>query len=308
MSLLECLQPVCQSTGKSSTGEPSIAHVIEPQEKDLGGFVVRRVLPASAQRRVGPFIFFDHMGPSRFAAGTGMDVRPHPHIGLSTLTYLFAGQIMHRDSLGYVQNIEPGAVNWMTAGRGIVHSERTPDALRASGFEMHGLQIWIALPDGCEEVEPSFTHYPASSLPMIETNRLSMKLVAGEAFGQRSPVKTHSPLFYLHAEAQPQARIPLPDGYAERALYLVSGAITVDDETFGAGRMLVLREGADPAIVAAAASTVMLLGGAALASDRTVWWNFSASSRERLEAAKADWKNGRFGRVPGETEFIPLPD
>jgi redox-sensitive bicupin YhaK (pirin superfamily) len=282
--------------------------VIEPREKDLGGFSVRRVLPASAQRRVGPFIFFDHMGPSRFAAGNGMDVRPHPHIGLSTLTYLFTGQIMHRDSLGYVQNIEPGAVNWMTAGRGIVHSERTPDALRASGFDMHGLQIWIALPDGFEEVEPSFTHHPAGSLPVIRNEHVEMTLIAGEAFGLRSPVKTWSPLFYVHVEAQRGAGLSMPSDYAERALYIVSGEVNADQQLFGPGHMLVFGEGTQPDIFASKKSTVMLLGGAPLASDRTVWWNFSASSRTRLEAAKADWKMGRFGQVPGETEFIPLPD
>jgi redox-sensitive bicupin YhaK (pirin superfamily) len=303
MSLLECSPPDCQSAGKGS-----IAQVIEPREKDLGGFVVRRVLPASERRRVGPFIFFDHMGPSRFTPGNGMDVRPHPHIGLSTLTYLFTGQIMHRDSLGYVQSIEPGAVNWMTAGKGIVHSERTPDGLRSRGFDMHGLQIWIALPDGFEEVEPSFTHHPAGSLPVIRNEDALMTLIAGEAFGQRSPVKTFGPLFYLHVEAKRGADLSLPPGYAERALYIVDGEIKVDRQVFGPGRMLVLKEGSQPDISATEKSTVMLLGGAPLASDRMVWWNFSSSSKERLESARADWKNGRFGQVPGETEFIPLPE
>lgn len=303
MSIQECSPPECRSTEGGA-----IEHVIEPHEKDLGGFVVRRLLPAGAQRRVGPFIFFDHMGPAVFAAGTGMDVRPHPHIGLSTLTYLFDGQIMHRDSLGFVQNIEPGAVNWMTAGRGIVHSERTPDALRASGFHLHGLQIWIALPDGFEEVEPSFQHHSEKSLPVIREDGIAMTLVAGEAFGQRSPVKTWSPLFYLHVEAETGGRVRVPAGYAERAIYLVSGELEVDGEIIGPNRMVVLREGSNPTLKARAASRIMLLGGAPLASDRIVWWNFSSSSRERLEQAKADWKSGSFGHVPGESEFIPLPD
>ena len=303
MSVQEFSQPTCAQADSSA-----VEQVIDSHEKDLGGFTVRRVLPAAEHRRVGPFIFFDHLGPAHFEAGTGMDVRPHPHIGLSTLTYLFEGQILHRDSLGYVQNIEPGAVNWMTAGKGIVHSERTPDELRATGFEMHGLQIWIALPDGSEEIEPSFHHHSAGSLPTIEQEGIKMNLVAGEAFGQRSPVKTHSPLFYLDVRAEAGVEIPLPDEYPERAVYLVSGEITIDSETYSAPRMLVLKQGTRPTITAISASRLMSLGGAPLASDRTVWWNFSSSSKARLEAAKADWKEGRFGQVPGETEFIPLPE
>jgi redox-sensitive bicupin YhaK (pirin superfamily) len=303
VSTHECQEPDCRTTEGGA-----VEQVIEAHEKDLGGFVVRRLLPAGHQRRVGPFIFFDHMGPAVFAAGSGMDVRPHPHIGLSTLTYLFSGQILHRDSLGYVQNIEPGAVNWMTAGRGIVHSERTPDALRAKGFDLHGLQIWIALPDGFEEVEPSFTHHVASELPVIRDEGVAMTLVAGEAFGRRSPVKTWSPLFYLHVEAQEGARLRAPREYAERAVYVVSGEIDVDGRTIGPNRMVVLRQGSDPLIRVRGNSCLMVLGGAPLASDRIVWWNFSSSSRERLEQAKADWKSGAFGQVPGETEFIPLPD
>lgn len=303
MSTHECQEPDCRSIEGRA-----IEHVIEAHEKDLGGFVVRRLLPASEQRRVGPFIFFDHMGPATFSAGSGMDVRPHPHIGLSTLTYLFSGQILHRDSLGYVQVIEPGAVNWMTAGRGIVHSERTPDALRASGFDLHGLQIWIALPDGFEEVEPSFTHHPASELPVRRDTGLAMTLVAGEAFGLRSPVKTWSPLFYLHIEAQQGASLRAPADYEERAIYVVTGEIEAEGTLVGPNRMAVLRRGSDPLVRVRADSCLMLLGGAPLASDRIVWWNFSSSSRDRLEQAKTDWKSGSFGQVPGETEFIPLPD
>lgn len=303
MSVHDCSQPTCSKPESSS-----IEHIIKPVEKDLGGFSVARVLPSVQHRRVGPFIFFDHLGPSSFAKGTGMDVRPHPHIGLSTLTYLFTGEIMHRDSLGYVQSIKPGAVNWMTAGSGIVHSERTPDALRKTGFEMHGLQIWIALPDGQEEVMPSFNHHPAGTLPKIQRGRVHMTLVAGEAFGQRSPVLIYSPLFYLDVCATEGEEIPIPTGYAERALYLVDGEILVDDAVVGPRRMVVLTAESEPTIRVMKDCRLMLLGGAPLASDRTVWWNFSSSSKARLELAKEVWRNGRFDPVPGETEFIPLPD
>jgi redox-sensitive bicupin YhaK (pirin superfamily) len=302
MSMQECPRPTCRAVD-----DAPIDTVIEPGEKDLGGFSVRRVLPADGHARVGPFIFFDHLGPSTFPAGTGMDVRPHPHIGLSTLTYLFTGTIVHRDSLGFVQPIQPGAVNWMTAGKGIVHSERTPDELRATGFDMHGLQSWIALPDGCEEVDPAFTHHPAGSLPTLRHAETSLTLIAGEAFGERSPVRTYSPLFYLHAEAPAGAEIPLPADQVERALYVVAGELEIAGERYREHRMIVLATGTAPSFVACRASRVMLQGGAPQASDRTVWWNFSSSSMPRLEAAKEAWRSGRFGRVPGETEFIPLP-
>lgn len=303
MSVLDCVQPICQRSGKMA-----IEHVIESKEKDLGGFSVRRVLPASEHKRVGPFIFFDHFGPATFAAGTGIDVRPHPHIGLSALTYLFEGQLVHRDSLGFVQTIEPGAVNWMTGGRGIVHSERSPAKLRASGFSMHGIQSWVALPDGYEEVEPTFTHYEAHTLPVIQRSNASLTLVAGEAYGERSPVGAYSPLFYVHGEAQSGADIPLPGDYAERAVYVVSGEIAFAGRRYTRHRMIVMTGEAETSITAVTPCRVMLLGGAALESDRTVWWNFSSSSKARLEAAKRDWREGRFDPVPGETEFIPLPD
>jgi hypothetical protein len=303
MSVRECEEPVCLAAP-----DGNIRQVIEPKEKDLGGFSVRRVLPANDYKRVGPFIFFDHMGPSTFEPGNGVDVRPHPHIGLSTLTYLFDGAIMHRDSLGYVQAIEPGAVNWMTAGRGIVHSERTPDDIRASGHTLHGLQSWIALPDGQEEVEPSFTHIPSSALPVIDCNGYAMTLIAGSAFGKTSPVTTHSPLFYLHADVPAGASIPVPEDFAERALYVVDGEISVADQTFGAHHMVVLEGDGSVGVRAIGAASVMLLGGAPLESERIVWWNFSSSSGARLEAAKQDWVKGRFDGIEGETEFIPLPE
>lgn len=303
MSLHECPPPDCHSVDDSLVDK-----VIRPHEKDLGGMYVRRVLPALTHRRVGPFIFFDHMGPSTFAPGTGMDVRPHPHIGLSTLTYLFEGQIMHRDSLGYVQPIEPRAVNWMTAGRGIVHSERTPDALRATGSRLHGIQSWIALPDGQEEVAPSFTHHPTTTLPVIEQDGASITLIAGEAFGERSPVHTYSPLFYLHMEAPPGTVFRLPGDYPERAFYVVHGEVEVSGQAYGEYQMIVLAPGREVVMKTSAQSCVMILGGTPLSSDRTVWWNFSSSSPARLDQAKQDWREGRFEKIPGETEFIPLPE
>lgn len=303
MSVREVLQPECRSVGCAP-----VAQVVEPREKDLDGFSVRRVLPAGAQKRVGPFIFFDHLGPSTFPAGVGMDVRPHPHIGLSTLTYLFAGAITHRDSLGFVQDIEPGAVNWMTAGAGIVHSERTPDALRAASFEMHGIQSWIGLPEPQEQVEPSFTHHPADSLPVIRREGASLTLVAGEVFGERSPVRTFSPLFYLYAEAQAGAEIPMPQQFAERAIYIVDGALEIAGERFAQHQMVVLAEGSRPEVAATETSRLMLLGGAPLPGDPTIWWNFSSGSQARIQAAQDLWREGGFPTVPGETEFIPLPE
>ncbi len=303
MSARECDEPIC--AGGTST---AITQVITPREKDLGEFSVRRVLPAAAQQRIGPFIFFDHMGPAEFPPGGGINVRPHPHIGLSTLTYLFEGSILHRDSLGYLQPIEPGAVNWMTAGSGVVHSERTPEDLKINGYRLHGIQSWIALPDGQEEVDPSFDHHPASSLPVFTTEGVNMTLIAGSAYGQTSPVKTYSKLFYLYADAPAESSIVLPVEYEERAVYVVTGTIEIDGEQFDAGQMVVLAPATVPSVRAIDASTLMLLGGEALGSDRIVWWNFSASSRERLEQAKRDWREQRFAPIEGESEFIPLPD
>ncbi len=283
-----------------------VSQVIDPTEKDLGEFVVRRVLPAREQRRVGPFIFFDHMGPSTFDAGSGINVRPHPHIGLSTLTYLFEGEILHRDSLGYVQPIQPGAVNWMTAGKGIVHSERTPEALLATGYTLHGIQSWIALPDDHEEEAPAFHHYPADSLPKLNDSGIEMTLIAGSAYGELSPIDTFSPLFYLDINADEGSTIVLPD-HEERALYVVSGAISIGNQQFEAGRMVVIEPRAQASIRAKSNCRIMALGGDPI-GDRIVWWNFSSSSKDRLEQAKSDWQAGRFPAIPGETEFIPLPE
>jgi len=288
--------------------------VIEPRTRDLGGFTVGRVLPFAKRRMVGPFIFFDEMGPAEFAPGKGIDVRPHPHIGLATVTYLFDGEIRHRDDLGFDQVIRPGDVNWMTAGRGIAHSERTDDGPRAAGQKLHGIQSWIALPEADAECAPSFHHHPKETLPVIERGGAVMRLIAGEAFGECAPVKTHSPIFYLGVEAETGADIPLPD-YEERALYVVSGDVAVDGELYGAGKMIVLTQDAAPIIKTSAPSRLMLLGGAPL-GKRLIWWNLVASSRERIEQAKADWqasadagfKDSVFSLPPDETEFIPLPD
>ncbi|MFC3676569.1 pirin family protein [Ferrovibrio xuzhouensis] len=287
----------------------SVDLVIAPRTRDLGdGFMVRRILPYAKRRHVGPFVFFDHMGPVQFEKGQGLDVRPHPHIGLATVTYLFEGEIIHRDSLGVIQPIRPGDVNWMVAGRGIVHSERTRDALRAEGTRLHGIQSWLALPQDRQEIDPSFRHHGERSLPEVEKPGVRMRLIAGKAFGAASPAETFAPMFYLDAEASAGAAIPLPDDYEERAVYVAIGEITLDGMLCESGTMVVLKPGAKPEIATRHGARVMLLGGAPLDGARHLWWNFVASSPERIEQAKADWKEGRFPAVPGESEFIPLPE
>ena len=289
---------------KASTS--SIHFILEPVEKDLGGFSVRRLLPASEVKSVGPFVFFDHLGPARFAAGEGIDVRPHPHIGLATITYLFEGEIMHRDSLGSVQPIRPGAINWMTAGRGIVHSERTPPHVRSAGQTLHALQLWVALPAADEETDPAFVHYAAHDLPEVrETNR-SMRVLIGEAFGVRSPVKTYSETLYVEVRLATGAVVTIPEHAGERALYLISGAIKVQGTTLPLHTMTVVDRSRGIELVAQEEALLVIIGGTPL-GKRTVWWNLVASRRELIEKAKQDWQAGRFPRVPGETEFIPLP-
>ena len=286
-----------------------IAKVIEPRRRDLGGFEVARVLPHATQRMVGPFIFFDQMGPVKFPPGIArsVDVRPHPHIGLSTVTYLFDGEIMHRDSVGSEQPIRPGAVNWMTAGRGITHSERFEHA-RAHGDRMHGIQSWVALPHEAEEIDPSFVHHPADTLPVFEDGGVWTRIVAGEAFGARSPVAVLSPLFYVHAELRPGGALEVPSAYPERAVFVASGTVQIDGQTHAAGRMLVLEQGRRVVVSALHASTVMLLGGEPVGA-RYIEWNFVSSSKDRIEQAKADWKAGRM-KLPDRDhgEFIPLPE
>ncbi len=281
--------------------------VIEPRPRDLGGFEVRRVLPYVKRRMVGPFVFLDHIGPATFAPGTGVDVRPHPHIGLATVTYLFEGEMMHRDSVGAVQNIMPGDVNWMTAGRGIVHSERTAPETRARGFAMHGIQAWVALPAEAEETEPSFHHHGKDSLPVIDRDGVRLRLIAGSGYGKESPVRTYSPTFYLDAAMQDGSVLPLPGEHEERAIYIAEGEVEVGGDFHKSGRMLVFAPGAEVTIRALADSRLMLLGGANI-GERHIWWNLVSSRPERIEQAKADWKERRFPPVPGETEFTPLPE
>ena len=282
--------------------------VIPARRKDLGGFEVGRVLPFPQRRMVGPFIFLDHMGPTDFAAGHGIDVRAHPHIGLATVTYLFEGEILHRDSLGSSQAIRPGEVNWMTAGRGIVHSERTDAAVRSTASQMHGMQSWVALPLEAEETDPSFSHYAAADLPKFEMEGVRGALIAGTAYGLKSRVVTFSPMFYVHLELAPGARIDLPDEHEERAAYVVSGHVESGGVDYESGHLLVF--GREPARIAAVAGAarVMLLGGASVGT-RHIWWNLVSSSLERMEAAKADWRAGRMKLPPGDDrEFIPLPE
>jgi len=282
--------------------------VIEQRRRDIGGFEVGRVLPIAQRRMVGPFVFFDHMGPVEFARGMprSVDVRPHPHIGLSTVTYLFSGEIMHRDSVGSEQAIRPGEVNWMTAGRGITHSERFERA-RAEGDTMHGIQAWVALPDNEEESDPAFFHHGAADLPTLQEGGLWARLVAGEAFGAKAKVKTHSPMFYVHWSLQPGATAQLPAEYPERAAYIAAGSVEVGGQTFEAGRMLVFKPGMPVLFTAVTPATVMLLGGEPL-GPRFIEWNFVSSSKERIEQAKADWRAGRM-KLPDldNQEFVPLP-
>ena len=283
--------------------------VIVPRTRDLGdGFEVRRVLPAIERRMVGPFVFFDQMGPVILRAGNGLDVRPHPHIGLATVTYLFQGEIFHRDSLGTAQSILPGAVNWMTAGSGIVHSERTPAPARAKGGPLFGIQSWVALPKRDEETAPAFKHHPPEDLPVIAGEGVTLRLIAGALSGQRSPVETFSEMFYGDVTLAPGARYRLSAEHEERGLYLVEGSVAIGGEIFSAGRLLVFRAGAPVVIEAAGAARAMVLGGEPMDGPRHVWWNFVSSSEARIEQAKADWRARRFASVPGDDkEFIPLP-
>jgi redox-sensitive bicupin YhaK (pirin superfamily) len=285
----------------------AIETIIVPRPRDLGGFTVARVLPAAERRMVGPFVFLDQMGPADFAPGSGIDVRPHPHIGLATVTYLFRGEILHRDSLGSVQPIRPGEINWMTAGQGIVHSERTPPAIRASGGTLSGLQSWIALPKDDEETAPSFAHHGAAALPVVDGEGRRVRVLIGTIYGARSPVRTFSETLYADVSLTSGATLPVPAEPEERALYLVEGTVEIAGEAIAPGRLLVLRPAAKIAVIARSAARLMLLGGAKLDGPRHLWWNFVSSSRERIEQAKADWRDGRFPPVPGDGEFIPLP-
>lgn len=282
-------------------------HLIEPHIQDLGGFEARRLLPSETLTLVGPFIFFDHLGPAVFPPGKGVDVRPHPHINLATVTYLFEGVLLHRDSVGSVQEIRPGAVNWMTAGRGIVHSERTPDDERSKEATLHGIQTWVALPDEDEETDPWFRHHPASELPAWESEGVSFVLIAGTASGRTSPVQTFSPMIYLDVQLAPGSQFTLPSDYSEQAIYSVTAGLQIDGMALAQHRLAVLEPGASVSIAAESSARCVVIGGEPV-GERLKWWNFVSSHSERIDRAKQDWQQGHFGQVPEETEFIPLPE
>jgi redox-sensitive bicupin YhaK (pirin superfamily) len=286
----------------------AIETVIVPRSRDIGGFEVRRALPSAQRQMVGPFIFFDQMGPAEFLLGAGIDVRPHPHIGLSTVTYLFDGEIMHRDSLGTVLAIRPGELNWMTAGRGIAHSERTPPELRTGGSRLFGIQSWVALSRQDEETQPDFLHYGAEELPVLSGEGKTVRIIAGSLLGKASPVKTSSPMFYADVALAAGASMPLDPDYDERAIYTVDGEIEIAGDAFQGGALLVFRPGDRITITAKSDSRFMLLGGEPMDGPRFIWWNFVSSRKERIEQAKEDWKQARFDSVPGDPEFIPLPE
>ena len=305
MSWNPSLEPGCPD----AVGTDAIETLIIPRARDLGGFEVRRALPAPKRQMVGPFIFFDQMGPALMQPGIGVNVRPHPHIGLSTVTWLFDGSIFHRDSLGSEQPIAPGELNWMTAGRGIVHSERTIAAELANERRLFGIQSWVALPKKYEDTAPGFAHVAMEKLPLIEDRGIRARVVAGSLYGATSPVKTHSDLFYADVQMQAGSALPLPVEHEERGVYVAEGEIEVAEQVFETGRLLVFRPGDAITIRARSTARLMLLGGEPMDGPRYIWWNFVASSKDKIEAAKDDWKQARFGIVPGdEAEFIPLPE
>lgn len=295
---------LCQKGSTSPCA--AIRMILKPEEKDLGGFSVRRLLPAKEIKAAGPVIFFDHFGPAQFPPGQGMDVRPHPHIGLATITYLFDGEILHRDSLGNVQPIRPAEINWMSAGRGISHSERTPPALRAAGHSLHGLQLWVALPEDSQQGEPDFVHYAAEQIPVVRQEGMSLRLIVGEAWGVASPVKTASPTLYADVQIDKEAVLQLPDQVDERAIYVVDGEVQLQGVTIPRHSMALLDATAEVKLTARVDSRLIVIGGKPL-GKRTVWWNLVSSRKELIEQAKDDWRSGRFPQVPGETEKIPVP-
>jgi redox-sensitive bicupin YhaK (pirin superfamily) len=303
MSLLQCDEPQVKPGPCDA-----IAAVAEPRPRDLGGFSVRRVLPAPALGAIGPFVFLDQIGPARFPAGRGIDVRPHPHIGLATVTYLFEGEILHRDSLGSVQAITPGALNWMTAGCGIVHSERSTPELRKAEQRLFGMQAWVALPRDREEMAPSFVHHPADALPLLEAGGASIRVIAGSLFGARSPVETVGDLFYAEARLAPGAELALDAELEERGVHVAEGELEIAGSPFAPGTLVALAARRPVRLRSPRGARVMLLGGARLDGPRHLWWNFVSSRKERIEQAKQDWRAGRFPAVPGDPERIPLPD
>jgi len=300
MSIKPDMGPLC------SGRDGAVALVITPRARDLGEFAVRRALPADARKMVGPFVFFDHFGPAEFPPGEGIQVRPHPHIGLATVTYLFIGEIIHRDSLGYTQPIRPGAVNLMTAGRGITHSERAGEDLDEHSH-LDGIQTWLALPDDQQEREPAFQHIAAKEIPVVDTGGVTVHVIMGSAFGCTSPVPVYSPTLYLDCMLPAGSDLTLPDDVAELAVYVVDGDVEIDDQHYTGGVMAVACPGSTLQLAAHEKSHVIVIGGAPV-GERHVWWNFVSASRERIEVAKDDWRAGKFAPVPGDDEFIPLPD
>ena len=283
--------------------------IITPRTHDLGGgFEVRRAVPSLQARSVGPFVFVDHMGPAIFEPGRGIDVRPHPHIGLATVTFLWAGAIKHKDTLGCEQVILPGDVNWMTAGRGIAHSERTPPDERGRGHAVHGMQTWVALPKSDEETAPEFHHHGAATLPQLRRNGAFLRVIAGRAFGEESPVRVFADTFNVAVDLDADAELTIDDAYAERALYILEGAAQLDGADLPDKHLVLLDPGTRPVLRAKTPLKAMLLGGEPLDAPRHMWWNFVSSSKERIEVAKQDWLDGKFGQIPGEVEFIPLPE
>lgn len=310
MSWNPSLEPQCPDAGNLD----AIETVIIPRARDLGGFEVRRALPAPRRQMVGPFIFFDQAGPAEFLTGQGIDVRPHPHIGLGTVTYLYEGEFEHRDSLGTHQMIYPGEVNWMVAGQGVTHSERTSEATRKGQSSLFGIQTWIALPESHEDMAPSFEHHGKDALPLLEGEGKQVRLILGTAWGEKAPVTMHSETFYADVILQPGAKLPLPDDHEDRGIYITQGSIEIAGDVFEAGRMMVFRPGDAITVTAGAqGARLMALGGETLNGPRHIWWNFVASSKEKIEEAKAawatgDWQHGRFQLPPGDDqEFIPLP-
>lgn len=311
MSWNPAFDPVCPDEVESS----SIETVIIPRSRDLGGFEVRRALPAPKRQMVGPFIFFDQAGPAEFLTGKGVDVRPHPHIGLGTVTYLYKGEFHHRDSTGADQVIQPGALNWMVAGRGVTHSERTTPNARSGPNSLHGVQTWIALPESHEDVAPTFEHHAKETLPLIEDAGIKVRLILGDAYGQSAPATLFSEAFYADVCLDPGSIFPLPDNHEDRGVYVVEGAISVAGQEFKASQMMVFRPGDRITIAAlSGGARIMILGGATLSGPRFIWWNFVASSKERIEVAKAEWQAEKWGAglfdLPADdrAEHIPLPD
>ncbi|WP_181700296.1 pirin family protein [Chthonobacter albigriseus] len=287
---------------------PAIETVIIPRVRDIGGFEVRRALPSAGRRMVGPFVFLDQMGPAELITGQGIDVRPHPHIGLATVTYLYQGEILHRDSLGSVQPIVPGDVNWMTAGRGITHSERTRAEVRATGGPLFGIQSWVALPKALEDTAPDFAHVPRAALPVIEAEGKKVRVIAGSLWGSTSPVETAWETIYADAILEAGARLPIPASHEERAIFTLSGLIEIAGDPFGPGQLLVFRPGDEITVTAVEPARILVVGGDPMDGPRHLWWNFVSSDKDRIEEAKAAWKAGAFPAVPDDDEFIPLPE